>query len=189
MMKLPVQEMRRVGFDLPSELDVARAWSNWASVAQEFYSAAAVLYDARSETHARMHSGEPLTMTPRVIARIRLERPIFFSMAMAIELAIKAATVGRDSSRIVANTRMFFASHKLLILCRKISELCLSDAERKCVQEAEEIVRDGKYPVGLKPTDDESASLLPDLDTFLCTAIDVYRKLMRVASSRTNGGG
>lgn len=94
-MALNLDAIRKVFPDWPSELDVAKCESNWASMAQNFYSAASVLQEEMSVVRQRMHSSEPLQLTEDILMRMNVSQPALFCMAFALELAAKAATIRR----------------------------------------------------------------------------------------------
>jgi len=178
-MKLNLARLRYIFPRWPSELDVAKCATNWASMAQDFFSAGHVLFEEREEIRALMHSAKNLEMTERILRRMDNDRPAMFCVAFSLELAAKAAKVrGAHPDEFSHATELPFAKHDVVTICKEIPGFDLSASECKLLVVASKVVMDGKYPTGKRPRDDETAFSLPNVDNFLAEADPLYEKLM-----------
>ncbi len=182
-MDLDLEAIRKVFPDWPSELDVAKCESNWAVMAQNFYSAASVLHEEMSVVRQRMHSGESLILNEGILMRMHLSQPALFCMAFSLELAAKAATIRQCQGRGIEHAkRLPFAGHCLADLCEQLPELKLSADDKELLVLAEQIVVSGKYPTDIRPRDDRPFPDSPQLRSFMEKAVPIYSQLMRLST-------
>ena len=187
-MAVDLAAIRRVFPEWPSELDIAKCETNWASMAQNFFCAASVLQDESVTVRERMHSGEPLEMIEYIFKRIHLSQPALFCIAFALELAAKAATIRKIQGKgIEHEQRLPFAGHCLFKLCEQLPELNLSKEEWALIAEAEQMVVNGKYPSDIKPRDDRTVQRTPDLRIFMDSAVPLYLRLVELVSDDQPG--
>jgi len=181
-MEFELEAVRKVFPDWPSELDVAKCETNWASMAQNFYCAASVLQGELGIVRRRMHSGEPLEMTEDILMRTHVSQPALFCMAFALELAAKAATIRKCQGKGIEHAkRLPFAGHCLPELCEQLPELALSADDKELLVQAAQIVVSGKYPSDIKPRDDKPFPDTPQLRFFMEGAVPIYLQLMRLS--------
>ena len=187
-MAVDLAAIRRVFPEWPSELDIAKCETNWASMAQNFFCAASVLQDESVAVRERMHSGGHLEMTEEILKRMHLSQPALFCIAFALELAAKAATIRKLQGKgIEHEQRLPCAGHCLSKLCEQLPELNLSKEEWALIAEADQLVVNGKYPSDIKPRDDRTVQSTPDLRTFMDRAVQIYLRLVKLACDAQPG--
>ena len=183
-MALDLDAIRKVFPGWPSELDVAKCESNWASMAQNFYCAASVLQEEMDIVCRQMHTGAPLEMTEDILMRTHVSQPALFCMAFALELAAKAATIRKCQGEGIEHSKPLpFAGHCLAKLCEQLPELILSANDKQLIVQAEQIVVSGKYPSNIKPRDDKRFPDMPQLRLFMKSAVPIYLQLIRLSSN------
>lgn len=187
-MNIDLSAIRRVFPEWPSELDIAKCESNWASMAQNFFCAASVLQEEFVTVRERMHSGEQLIMSEDILNRTHLSQPALFCISFALELAAKAATIRKIQGKgIEHEQRLPFAGHCLFKICEQLPDLNLSKDEWALISEAELMVVNGKYPSDIKPRDDRTTQSSPDLRHFMSRAVPLYLRLVALACDAQPG--
>jgi hypothetical protein len=167
-MKSDLNKLRTAFPSWPSELDVARNETSWAVMAQQFYSAACVLHNEMRTVLDRMHSEKGLVLTEAILMRSETLIPTLFCMAFSLELAAKAATICKtQGADIEHGKKLPFTGHYVSKINDDFPELSLSDTEKDCLKQAEEIIANGKYPTGIKPRKDKSTFTAPNLEHFM----------------------
>lgn len=177
-----VKERREVFPGWPSELDVGRNADNWARLAQEFFCAAIVLNEEFTSVHNRMHSEEQIIMDDHVRSRINTNAPMQYCLGMAIELATKAVLVRDDPEKwIPQGADVKFRRHKTVDFIIEIG-LKLSESQLLSIQALSDFVIEGKYPVGLQPSDAVSAKSWGNYQSYYDDVRGVYYQLMKMAT-------
>jgi hypothetical protein len=166
----------------PSELDIARNPGNWVMAAQSFFAAARVLDQESQLARKQMHGQVGLELNPDIFARTQTDAAAFFCMAFGLELAVKAALVSQGCLEGLETNDPLPFSHDLPTLARRIDGLQLSTQELECLEVSKATVGSGKYPVGLRPSEDSNGvPITLSYGGFSLVAEPLYGRLLTIA--------
>ena len=176
-------DIRSVFPDWPSELEVAKVSGNWGMMAQSFYCAANVLASEYRAGQADYHENVGFPIDEEAIKRISTIPAQFFCMAFALELAVKAALVAQgELSALKPGDKLPFGVHDLKELASSVRGIELSPDEFSCLGLAADLISVGKYPVGIRPTQEPSHAVhTGDYSQFESFAGPLYMRFIDVA--------
>jgi len=175
-----LDEIRSVFPNWPSELDVAKTSTNWASRAQAFYSG--VLNDELNSAHNEMHSRAGQVLEAEVYLRQQTQLPAEFCLAFSLELAVKAALVKQGKlEELSSGQNLPFGNHLLHILAKQLQDFQITE---ELLKWASATVLNGKYPVRKRPSDSENGvTPVRSLTSLIHTIDPLYHKLMGLSCS------
>lgn len=179
-----LNRIRRVFPDWPSELDTAKASSNWAILAQAFYCASKVLYEELISADQMLHTTDGGPYIEKLHMRMLTSVPACFSLAFSLELASKAALVQQGKLKnLSGKEKIPFSHHSIVELAKKIDTFVVDHNTEEVLQWASDVIKDGKYPSSITPSDKKSGvPLTRSLGELLESAEPVYNRLMEICT-------
>lgn len=180
---IKLDKIRKTFPNWPSELEVAKQSSNWASMAQSFYCASIILNDERENAQRLMNSETVNQINEDIVMRIQVEAPAIFCLAFSLELAIKAVLIKQGAiTDLETGQKLPFSSHLINDLAKQIAGLDFLPNEEQCLELAASIIANGKYPVGKAPCElKNGVKLYPNYKDFRKMAEPLYIRLMNLA--------
>ncbi len=183
---MDLDKIRAVFTDWPSELDVAKVPSHWASQAQAFFCAAQVLDEESKLAHQRDHAYRNRLVDEGDVMRQQTHIPAEFCLAFSLELAIKSALVRQGRlDELTSGEPLAFGNHNLHELAQQVVGLEIKPDELGILRWASEAVLNGKYPVSKKPSDAKNGVPAGKVvSALLEEARPLYKRLIEMACRR-----
>jgi hypothetical protein len=177
-----LNEIRKAFPNWPSELEVAKAGSNWLLMAQAFFCAAVVLDEESTSSHQAMRAEDGKPIQVDLLMRQQTYTPAVFCLAFSLELAVKGALVEQGKLEGMADGEQLpFARHSVCEMARGVEGFTVDQETERVLNWASLVIRDGKYPVSKTPSDAKSgARVIRQLSDLLNEAKPVYHRLMAV---------
>lgn len=179
-----IDQIRRVLPGWPSELDAAKAPSNWLAMAQSFFSAAIVLDQENTSAQQAMHAGDGCQVGVDLLRRQQTSTAAIFCLAFSLELAIKGALVQQGKLDGLSHQKnLTIAHHSLIELANQIDGFTTDSETENLLQWASNMVLGGKYPTSKKPSDlKDGVPVVRQFRELLDVASPVYECLMAICA-------
>jgi hypothetical protein len=163
-----MKQIRNAFSEWPSELEVAKEWGNWSTMACSFFCAAVVLDEELTSAGQAMYTEAGNQLRDDQLMRRQTYLPAVFCLAFSLELAVKK--LGKLEN---------ITNHSICEIARSIDGFAIDAKTKEVLNWASSVIRDGKYPAPKKPSDTKSGGFVTvHFGELLDDVKPVYDRLM-----------